>query len=619
MLRASSLGLTFTHGISRFPLQRHRFLHKQLAHDSPLYHFGAPRLHSTTKTEVEETIAMVAGTSHSHFPHTPHPIALPEEDSPPHEGRPQATASQHRSHRPRNMTSIAVPPSQSRGARKTAPPRYMHSRWGYEEHARRRVLYDKLAGAAGLEEAWLTYQALLNERPPHVQQIIPEKYLHSLAARLIARTRWRPSEKTRDQTVFHRLLSVLNTLYYSGGQVRLWEWNALIECSGKASGSRDTRSGNFFSALSILRDMEANRPPGSSLSGGRYVPQEDHCRVASKPVMPDIVSYTSLLAIAGSTLNEAIMRQADAMLASSGLQPNYVTHLVYLRYHSYRGELSGVRAAFSRIVTGGFKIDMYAINQLLWGFGRNGRLDIASLIYRILRHRLLVQHNMDPRDDYENAVRELDELEGITIPSEMKPDAICYYTLIQCYAYRGHFHRCIEVFTDMMTSPEPVTGPLVDIDMEDMDILPSNSSPIIPHPVLPIFRSIFLGFARHAQHPHYVQRRGAAIHYGEAHPEAWSLAQLRILFDQFIDLPNLTRPSDRTVYWLLSAFAITSGYDRDILRSVWERLSGRYGHWWDVRVDKFRTKIYAEEFDTAFFEHVRLARDRDDWSRIRRA
>ncbi|KAI0720185.1 hypothetical protein C8T65DRAFT_7519 [Cerioporus squamosus] len=622
MLRASSLGLTFTHGISRLPLQRLRLLHKQLAHDSPLSLCGAPRSHSTTETEVAEQTAMVAGTSLSRFPHTPLPIAIPEEDSSPRESRPQTAASSDCTDGPRNVTPTAPPPFASKGARKKRPPRYMLSRWGYEEHARRQASYDKLAGAAKLEKAWRTYRALLLERPPHVKQIIPEKYLHSLATRIIARFRWRPSQKTRNQIVFHRLLSVLNTIYYSGGQVRLWEWNALIECAGRGSGSRKIRSDDFFAALSILRDMEANRAPGSTLSGGHYVSQEEESRVASKPVSPDIVSYTALLTIAARTLSEPIMRQAEGMLLSSGLQPTYVTHLVYLRYHARRGRLSGVRSTYSRMVTSGCKIDIYAITSCLWAYGRNSRLDIAALIYRILRHRLLSRYNMVAGDDIEEAARELDELEGITIPPELEPVPITYYTLIQCYAYQGYFHRCIEVFADMMTSPEPVTGPLedvdMDVDMEETVALPSPTGPAVPHPVLPIFRSIFLGFARHAQHPHHVHRSSAAVRHREHHPEAWTLEQLHTLFDNFISLPKVARPNSRTVYWLLSAFAITSGYDRAILRSVWERLSRRYGTWWDGRVEKFRTKIYAEEFDEAFFEHVRTARDQQGgWHRGR--
>ncbi len=607
MLRASSLGLTFTHGITRFLLQRPGFLHKQFAHDSLLSHFGDTRLHSKTKTEAAEKTAMVTGTSHSHFPPTFPPIAIPEEDSSPREGRPQTAASPACSNGPRNVTSNVLPSSACKSVRKKRPPRYMLSRWGYEEHARRQASYDKLAGAAKLEAAWRTYRALLLERPPHVKQIIPEKYLHSLAARIIARFRWRPSHKTRNQIVFHRLLSVLNTIYYSGGQVRLWEWNALIECSGRGSGSRKMESDDFFAALSVLRDMEANRAPGWTLSGGRYVPVEEESRVASKPVTPDIVSYTTLLTIAARTLSEPILRQAEGILVSSGLQPTYVTHMVYLRYYARRGRLSGVRSTFSRMVTSGCKIDIYAVTSCLWAYGRNARLDIATLMYRILRHRLLSRYNMTTGDDIEKAVWELDELEGITIPPELEPVPITYYALIQCYAYQGYFHRCIEVFTDMMTSPEPVTGPLEDLDT---DIVPSTTGPAVPHPVLPIFRSIFLGFARHAQHPSHTHRSSAAARHRERHPEAWTLEQLHALFDNFIDLPDVAKPNGRTVYWLLSAFAITSGYDRAILRGVWERLSQRYGMRWDGRVERFRTKIYAEEFDEAFFEHVRTSRDR---------
>ena len=53
MLRASSLGLTFTYAISRFSLlQRHRFLHKQLGHEAVLLVNGVPRSHSTTKARL---------------------------------------------------------------------------------------------------------------------------------------------------------------------------------------------------------------------------------------------------------------------------------------------------------------------------------------------------------------------------------------------------------------------------------------------------------------------------------------------------------------------------------------------------------------------------------------
>ena len=90
----------------------------------------------------------------------------------------------------------------------------------------------------------------------------------------------------------------------------------------------------------------------------------------------------------------------------------------------------------------------------------------------------------------------------------------------------------------------------------------------------------------------------------------WTLDQLRTLFDNFIALPQDARPKSRTVYWLLVALAISSGYDRALLREVWEKLAARYGTVWDGRVEVFRAKIYEEHFDLRYFERVRTSRDR---------
>lgn len=185
----------------------------------------------------------------------------------------------------------------------------------------------------------------------------------------------------------------------------------------------------------------------------------------------------------------------------------------------------------------------------------------------------------------------------------MKPDAVTYYTLIQVYAYHGCFRDCLDVFSDMMTSPEPITGTL-----EDMaNYVPGT---VLPSPILPIFRSLFLGFARHATLPDDLASTEFAYDvHGEPAWRPWTPEQLHTLFGDFIELPHEARPSSRTVYWLLVAFAITSGYDRAILRSVWERLEGRYGGRWDGRVRELRDKIYAEEFDRAFFERVHNSRE----------
>lgn len=601
MLRASSLALTFTHGIPRVSLLQHyRLLHKQRVHEAAFL-VGLPRSHSTSEVRVAEEVAVVEGTSQSRFTSESSTyLPAPEDNMSPI----QVALPPLHNQPTRHLSPKTKPVKRSLSVKKRGLRPSITKQWAFQEHSRRQALYDKLANAEDIDEAWKTYQELLLKRPPHVKQLIPHKYLHSFAALLLARTKWRPSQKTRTQTVFHRLLSVLNTIYYSGGQVRLWEWNALLECSGK--GWRKTRMDDFHSALNIYRDMIANRAPGASLSNNTFPPDES--QVASKPVDPDIVTYTTLLSIAGLTLNEPVLQEAEKLLASSGHQPNCITYLTYLRYYAMRGRLAGVRSVLSRMKLNDLELGIDGINACIWAYGRNGRLDIATLIYRILQHRL--QPVQDPQDadvdrlgDIQGTVDQLAELEGIVVPAGLKPDAITYYTLVQVYAYHGRMQRCLTVFEDMMTSPEPITGPLHDTDAV-------GSEPTIPNPVLPIFRAIFLGFARHTELPGHPSNVRTAPHLEKRPTDAWTLDTLHTLFQQFIGLPQSAKPNSRTAYWLLVAYAIASGYDRVLLRDVWEKLSNRYGIWWDGRVHEFRDKIYAAEFDEAYFERVRMARDR---------
>ncbi|KAI1796310.1 hypothetical protein LXA43DRAFT_663260 [Ganoderma leucocontextum] len=658
MLRASSLGLAFTHGISRYTLsQTHGLLRKHFSHETALLVSDSPRVHSTTTVQMAKGFHKVGGSGAFPFltstPTSPLPASKRNTSTtafrPAPTTKPKIASSRcshlttrevifalkeaslhpkhavlhHHSmepwptHRPdlieeaKNTHSPWRPYSPTPLIPKRSTPRMTPSavrrRQAFEEYLRRLDSYKKLVEATDIEDAWKTYQELVQDRPQYLKQPIPQKYLHNFATRLTARTDWLPPAKSRTQTTFLRLLSVLSTIYYTGGQVRLWEWNALIELAG--TGWRKTRVADFNSSLNVYRDMLANRAPGASLSDDPFVQVRDQSFVASQPVTPDIVTYTTLLTIAARSRNETLLRRAESELASSGLAPNRTTLLTYVRYYADRGQLSGVRTTLGRMKSSRFPLGMDGTNLCLWAYGRNGRLDIAGLIYRILRHRLHLENpsSEEPSEDpgdIQDAVRELHELEGITIGRRLKPDAITYYTLIQVYAYRGWLHESLAVFEHMMTSPERVTGKLE-------DVIAPVSGPMLPHPILPIFRALFLGFARHAVLPEYSYTVTAAAPHGERHSEAWTLDQLRTLFDHFIDLPQDAKPSSRSVYWLLVAFAITSGYDRALLSEVWERLGARYGDVWDGRVEVFRTRIYQEELDLPYFEGLRTSRD---WS-----
>lgn len=660
MLRASSLGLAFTHGISRHTHpQAHGLLRQLSSYETMLFISDPPRVHSTTSSQMAMGFPKVGGsnafpspTSRSTYPLPPSKRKTSTTAFRPAPATKPRIASSRRSNlttremifalraaslesKPAilqpsldfqltrwldvltgaNATHCPLRPYGPRPRKlrilKHPTPRMTPSavrrRQIFEEYRRRLDSYKKLVKATDIDDAWKTYQELLQDRPQYLEQPIPQKYLHGFASRLIVRTDWIPPTKSRTRTTFLRLLSILGTIYYTGGQVRLWEWNALIELAG--TGWRKTRVADFNASLNVYQDMIANRAPGASLSDDPFVPVCDLSLVASQRVAPDIVTYTTLLTIAARSRNETLLRRAESELASSGLPSNRTTLLTYVRYYAESGQLSGVRTTLARMKSRHFPLRMDGTNLCLWAYGRNGRLDIAGLIYRILRHRLLLENpgSEDSSEDsgnVEDAVRELRELEGLTIQSRLKPDAVTYYTLIQVYAYRGRLHEALAVLDHMMTSPQRLTGRLVDVRCVPV------SGPLLPHPILPIFRALFLGFARHAVLPGHAYTVSAATPYDEHLSETWTLEQLRTLFDHFIDLPQDARPSSRTVYWLLVGFAITSGYDRVLLRGVWERLGVRYGVVWDGRVEVFRERVFQEEFDLPYFEGLCTSRDR---------
>ncbi|KAI9063154.1 hypothetical protein FKP32DRAFT_1651318 [Trametes sanguinea] len=602
MLRASYLGLTFTHGISRCYILPHlRSVHQQPCYETRPMRPALSRIRSEEATTVSDDSGPVGASLSAP---SSSPIRGPAVEEPtvspavPTQSMSNTSMSQAASAAaPLQDSAPSCPPEATEGPCKLVPP--LSSRHAYHDHQKRTPLYQKLVEATDLDEAWETYQELLKYRPPHLKQSIPQKYLHHFAALLVRRAQTLPPKKFRTQNIFLRLLSVLNTIYYSGGQLRLWEWNALIECAGR--GWRKTRVEDFQSALNVYHDMVANRPPGSSFASSAFLPLQDESQIASKPVTPDVVTYTTLITIAGRTLKPSLLHLAEEMLIASGIRPNRITYLVFLRYYAEKGNLSGVRSIVHRLQGLGWELGLDGLNALLWAYGRSGELEIAGSIYRILRRNLLP--DSISAGDVQEASRKLAQLESITVPATLKPDAITYYTLIQVYAYHGRLMECLGVFADMMTSPECITGKLDDVEK----FVPGT--PTLPNPILPIFRSIFLGFARHATLPDSTESDGsgtaAGVINGEPPRRVWTLRQLQYLYDDFIGLPQDAKPNSRTVYWLLVAFTIASGYDRALLRSVWERLERRYGQWWDGRVWLMRDKIYAEHFDRAYFERLR--------------
>lgn len=432
-----------------------------------------------------------------------------------------------------------------------------------------------------VEEAWEAYQRLCAMPLPEGSTLV--RYyarLHRLA-RLLSKV------KPRTRTLFLRLLSVLSTLHRSGGNVHTWEWNLLLDCAGKAW--RKTRPEDFKAALDIYRDMVEHKAPGSTFKRVSILPPEK--REATAAVQPDIITYTTLLNIAGRTLQHSVLRHARSMLEASGIPPNRITYLALIRYYSRKNDLTGVRAILSKMREQGMELGRDGVNACAWAYARAGRIDVASLLYRVVRHNLIPEGEASTHD-IQVAIRQLSYTEGLDIPATIKPDAVTYYTLIQCYAYHGDFARALEVFREMMTVDH-----FVERNLPADDPARTGESPSMP-----AFRALFLGFARHGgQNDELLKRAGPVTR--RLADQGWTLENLQGMFDVFMKLPHEGRPSERTVFWLLTAYDVLSGCDDSKLHHVWERLTERFGDYRAGRLDRFRRRIYEDDQNSTHSEY----------------
>jgi hypothetical protein len=479
-----------------------------------------------------------------------------------------------------------------------------------------------------LEEGWLAYEALLSiPRDPHPaldaltkepELHVPHRHLHRLAAMLA-------SSEPPTRVTFLRLQAVLMTLHRSGGVLQIWQWNALIQLAG--TGFRKLRSADMQRSLDIFADMVHRRAPGETLalrmSGGDQAyhgdgpstlmldePDNTHAR-------PNIVTYTTLLSVATRTRQVAIVKHARSLLRASGLVPTATTHLALLRYFTRAGDLTGVRDTFARMRARALEPGLDGINAAAWAFGRNARLDVAASIYRVLRHNTVTEVGGDGPEGIEAARQYLDEVENIIIPDGMVPDATTYTILVQCFAYQGQLVPALRVFHDMLTTPD-----------RDSMFGPGQHTPKAPQgrsgkrspqpqppprnfePIYPIYRALFLGFARHSTPLRMPRARHNANNVGLREPltahsgmhalhragaeHGWSHDQLHMLFKSFLALPHGTRPSERVIYWILIAFERTTGRDVHKLRKVYRHLEHRFGGRWGGRIGRIRQELFSE-------------------------
>ncbi|KAF8974733.1 hypothetical protein BDZ97DRAFT_1646799 [Flammula alnicola] len=383
--------------------------------------------------------------------------------------------------------------------------------------------------------------ALVQQRIQHV----PFSHLHRFC-RLLARNR----PKTHRQ--FLRLLSVMTYIKHCGGELKKHEFNALIDHAGK--GWRKTHPEDVAKAMGVFNDLMAGRMPGSS----EYAPADQQA-LGGPPFQPDIYTVTSLISIAARGEDTMTLRGLSALMRDAELTPNRITHLAMLRYFVERADMTGFRATLQKMRQLGLDLGLDGLNACIMAYSQHRRLDVVLMVYRLLRHNM-VPELYRGEGDINDAVAQLGE-EFIFVEEEIVPDKATYTSVIQTMAYHGQFRGTIEVFIDMLSSPNEEPGaPLV----------PTESGELQParyEPTPGIYRAIFLGFSKYAVPPFDVT----------AEEPDWTHDNLLELFDRFLALPPDTHLTQANVYIVMAAFAKTTASDLDAMRDAWKAIDGRFG------------------------------------------
>ena len=466
-----------------------------------------------------------------------------------------------------------------------------HSDFLIDLEAWRRSLLQTLATSQSVTEVWEAYSNLLYSPDDAAigEPRVPFVHMHRLC-RILARHR----PKTRKQ--FLRLLSVLTAIKEAGGEIKLHEWNALIDGAGK--GWRRTSINDFRTSLGIYQDMITGRVPGKSSARD----QGDENELRTSPVIPDIYTYTTLISLASRTLHANAFSYATSLLASSGLAPNRITHLSLLTYFTFTKQLSGVRSTLLKMQEQKLELGLDGVNACLWSYGHNGRVDLVMMVYRLLRHNVSPEIYVG-EDDVASVARRLRVEEHIVIPPDMKPNEVTFTTVIQILAHHGNLSATLSIFMDMLSSQNLEMGAPLVPDANGI-LKPTPYSP-----TLPVFRAIFLGFSRHGV---CLMKDGTAPpRFRTANPlgqPAWSLANLQALFDTFLILPDHIVVSRSMIYWIMVAFEKTSGNDVTLLRQIWKQLETRfkrprYGP--NNRLGRIQSKLFPKEVGRFVDKNVR--------------
>lgn len=408
---------------------------------------------------------------------------------------------------------------------------------------------------------------------------------------------------------FLRLLNIANLLRQRDEIILLSEWNSLIACAGR--GQRRKRVEDYQASLHVFRDMMAYSDDLKIRSDALKDADTDSQDSAFAPISktdphpesfpdanpnsptnatvspstqdipsisPDIQTYHILLHIAVMTNSDLAVRHASSLLLDSGLEPTQRTHAIIMSHYSKHNRNGAIRDSMIELLSTGVPIEPSLVNLCLWTYAKQGEMEIAVAIYQSLQANSSLGTSGTARDTLDDR---LDRLIGFHIPRDVQPNSITYRVLAQAMAYHGDLFGALRVFRDFMESPSNLAP-------EPDPVNKVGGRPLYAA-IMPMYRSLFLGFARHAttpvRTPDTDDTLGARLASFEAKSSPWNLENFFALFETFMALnPRIEQPSERLVYWIIVAVAKTSGSDMSKMWRVMRRIQGTFGIRWRGRL-----------------------------------
>ncbi|KAI0260520.1 hypothetical protein BC834DRAFT_973384 [Gloeopeniophorella convolvens] len=431
----------------------------------------------------------------------------------------------------------------------------------YTTQSLRPRLLALLAHTQCADSAWHAFRALarLPCAPAHPAPKVPLAHRHRLLRLLAAAPAARGASA--------RVLAALRALRAAGGTVQRWEWNVLLDRAAR-EGLRRPREAHVRGALALLR---AAPPEGTP---------------------PDAVAHSALLAAAVRARAPRAVRHAAGLLARAGAgAASAHAHVALLGFFAARGELQGVRGVLRAMRAQGVRLAQGApFNAALWAFARNGRLDVAGAMYRVVRARMRHGEEEEEEEEEEGGEiaeleRALEEREMVAIPRGVVPDVATYTIMVQAHAYRGDLRAALGALADMLGAlplppPTHATSPPGAFSAPAATH-PEDDDPDAP-PTAAAFRALFLGFARHGAPPH------------SSAGSAWTHDALRALLARFLEQPRgRSAPRERTLFWLVGGLARTSGDDARVLARALAALEARFGVRWRGRLARVRERVHG--------------------------